>query len=188
MSKDVDFVIIDDDVKLGKGTKVWYFSHIQEGAEIGEDCCIGQNVNIGCNVSIGNGVKIQNNVSVYEGVCVEDDVFIGPSVVFTNVINPRAFIDRKSEFKSTVIKKGCSIGANATIICGITIGEYAMVGAGSVVSKSVTDYSIVYGNPARHKGYICECGVKLDYNLLDCDVCGNRYAVKIEGGLRKLNI
>jgi len=182
-----DFVIIDDNVELGKRTKVWYFSHIQEGAKIGEDCCIGQNVNIGQNVSIGNGVKIQNNVSIYEGVSVEDDVFIGPSVVFTNVINPRSFVNRKSEFKSTVLKKGCSIGANSTIICGSTIGYYALVGAGSVVSKPVPDYTIVYGNPARHKGYICECGVKIANGpFLQCEVCGSKYK-EIGTGLQKID-
>ena len=124
---------VDDDVEIGEGTKIWHFSHVQKGARIGKNCSLGQNVNIGNNVHIGNGVRIQNNVSVYDDVIVEDDVFLGPSMVFTNVINPRAFVQRKDEYKQTILKKGCSIGANVTIVCGVTIGEYALVGAGSVV-------------------------------------------------------
>jgi len=168
-----DRTVTDEDTEIGPGTMIWYFSHIQDGARIGKDCTIGQNVNIGSNVIIGNNVKIQNNVSIYEGVTVEDDVFIGPSVVFTNVINPRAFINRKSEFKPTVVKKGCSIGANATIICGITIGNYALVGAGSVVTKPVPNHALVYGNPAEHHGFVCVCGTKLDANK--CKSCGKKY-------------
>jgi UDP-2-acetamido-3-amino-2,3-dideoxy-glucuronate N-acetyltransferase len=184
-----DFVIIDDDIELGRGTKVWYFSHIQSGAKIGKDCTIGQNVNVGPNATIGNNVKIQNNVSVFEGVTIEDDVFVGPSVVFTNVMNPRAFVNRKSEFKSIVVKKGCSIGANATIVCGVTLGEYSMIGAGSVVTKSVPDYTVVYGNPARHKGYICECGVKIVNGLyVECEVCGSKYKdLGEDRGLQKID-
>lgn len=150
--------IVDTPVCIGEGTKIWHFSHISENVAIGKNCIIGQNVFIGKNVKIGDGVKIQNNVSVFEGVEIEDDVFIGPSVVFTNVINPRSFIERKSEFKTTLIKKGASIGANATIICGNTIGEYAMIGAGAVLTRSVGDYELWYGNPAVKKGTVNKSG------------------------------
>jgi len=145
---------IDDNVEIGEGTKIWHFCHIQEGAKIGKNCIIGQNVNIGPNVIIGNNVKIQNNVSVFTEVFIEDDVFIGPSVVFTNVHNPRSFINRKDEFKSTIVMQGASIGANATIICGNIIGQYSFVGAGSVVTKNISDYTVVYGVPAREKGKV----------------------------------
>ena len=145
---------VDDGAEIGEGTKIWHFCHIMSGAKIGSNCSLGQNVNIGGKAIIGNGVKIQNNVSVYDDVIVEDDVFLGPSMVFTNVINPRAFVQRKNEYKQTVLKKGCSIGANVTIVCGVTIGEYAMVGAGSVVTKDVPPYSLVYGNPARVHGKV----------------------------------
>jgi len=140
---------IDLDVKIGDGTKVWHFCHLIGKTVIGENCNIGQNVVIGPDVIVGNGCKIQNNVSLYKGVTIEDDVFVGPSVVFTNVMNPRAFIKRKDEFKPTLIKKGASIGANATIVCGVIIGKYAFVGAGSVVTKDVPNYTMVYGNPAK---------------------------------------
>lgn len=146
--------VIDNNSKIGNGTSIWHFCHISEGAIIGENCSLGQNVFIGKNVKIGNGVKIQNNVSVYEGVEISDDVFIGPSVVFTNVINPRSFINRKSEFLITKIAHGASIGANSTIICGNNIGEYALIGAGSVVTKSVKQNELWYGNPASKKGIV----------------------------------
>ena len=145
---------VDEGAEIGEGTKIWHFCHIMSGAKIGSNCSLGQNVNIGGKAIIGNGVKIQNNVSVYDDVIVEDDVFLGPSMVFTNVINPRAFVQRKNEYKQTVLKKGCSIGANVTIVCGVTIGEHAMVGAGSVVTKDVPPYSLVYGNPARVHGKV----------------------------------
>lgn len=145
---------VDEGAEIGEGTKIWHFCHIMGGAKIGENCSLGQNVNVGGKAVIGNGVKIQNNVSVYDDVIVEDDVFLGPSMVFTNVINPRAFVQRKNEFKKTLLKKGCSIGANVTIVCGVTIGEYAMVGAGSVVTKDVPPYALVYGNPAREHGKV----------------------------------
>ncbi len=152
---------VDEGAKIGKGTKIWHFSHIQKGAAIGSNCKLGQNVFIGEGVVIGDNVKIQNNVSIYKGVIIEDDVFIGPSVVFTNVINPRAFIERKDEFKTTLIKKGASIGANATIVCGVNIGEYSMIGAGSVVTKNVDDFSLAYGVPAIEEGKIDKDGNKV---------------------------
>lgn len=145
---------VDEGANIGEGTKIWHFSHIMNGAKIGTKCSIGQNVNVGSRAVIGNGVKIQNNVSVYDDVIIEDDVFCGPSCVFTNVINPRAFVERKNEYKKTIVKKGASIGANATVVCGVTIGEYALVGAGSVVTKDVPPYSLVYGTPARVMGRV----------------------------------
>jgi UDP-2-acetamido-3-amino-2,3-dideoxy-glucuronate N-acetyltransferase len=160
---------VDDGAIIGVGTKVWHFCHIMPGAKIGNNCSLGQNVNVGSRAVIGNGVKIQNNVSVYDDVVIEDDVFCGPSCVFTNVINPRAFVERKDEYKKTIIKKGVSIGANATIICGVTIGEYSMIGAGSVVTKDVPPYTLVVGNPARIVGNICKCGRKLINS--SCPVC-----------------
>jgi UDP-2-acetamido-3-amino-2,3-dideoxy-glucuronate N-acetyltransferase len=153
---------VDEGVKIGEGTKVWHFSHIQSGAKIGKDCQIGQNVNIGPNVIIGNNVKIQNNVSVYEGVIIEDDVFLGPSMVFTNVYNPRSFIARREEFKATYVRKGASIGANATIICGNEVGAYAFVGAGSVVTKDVPERALVYGVPAQFVKKISDSGDELN--------------------------
>ena len=151
---------VDDGAEIGEGTKIWHFCHIMPGAKIGKKCSIGQNVNVGSRAIIGNGVKIQNNVSVYDDVIIEDDVFCGPSCVFTNVINPRAFIERKHEYKRTVVKKGASIGANATIVCGVTIGEYALIGAGSVVTRDVPPYALVYGNPAKVHGTVNENGEK----------------------------
>lgn len=145
---------VDEGVEIGDETKIWHFCHIMSGAKIGSNCSLGQNVNVGGKAVIGNGVKIQNNVSIYDSVEIEDDVFCGPSMVFTNVINPRAFVERKTEYKKTVLKKGCSIGANATVVCGVTIGEYAMVGAGAVVTKDVPPYTLVYGNPARVHGKV----------------------------------
>jgi len=152
---------IDEGAEIGEDTKVWHFCHIMTGAKIGKNCSLGQNVNVGSRAVIGDGVKIQNNVSVYDDVIIEDDVFCGPSCVFTNVINPRAFVERKSEYKKTIVKKGATIGANATIVCGITIGEYALVGAGSVVTRDVPDYALVYGNPARVHGEVDKEGRKL---------------------------
>lgn len=145
---------VDEGAEIGEGTKIWYFCHVMSGAKIGKNCSLGQNVNVGGNAMIGDGVKIQNNVSVYDNVVIEDDVFCGPSCVFTNVINPRAFVERKHEYKQTVIKRGASIGANATIVCGVTVGEYALIGAGSVVTKDVPAYALVYGSPARVRGKV----------------------------------
>jgi UDP-2-acetamido-3-amino-2,3-dideoxy-glucuronate N-acetyltransferase len=159
-----DSSVIDDNVQIGKDTKVWHFSHILSNTVIGERCSFGQNCVVGPNVKIGNGVKVQNNISIYEGVELEDDVFLGPSMVFTNVINPRSFIVRKEEFKKTLLKKGCSVGANATIVCGITIGEYALIGAGSVVTKDVKPFEMLYGVPAKHQGWVSKAGNRLIFN------------------------
>lgn len=180
---------IDENVQIGSGTKIWHFSHIMSTARIGENCNIGQNVVISPGVILGNGVKVQNNVSIYSGVICEDGVFLGPSMVFTNVINPRAFIERKAEFKQTLIKKGATIGANATIICGNTIGQYAMIGAGTVVSKDIPDYALVYGNPAKQQGWVCQCGVKLEFknNEAKCSECGLGYHSINEGKQIKPN-
>jgi len=179
---------IDDNTEIGEGTKIWHFCHIQSGSKIGKNCVLGQNVNISPGSIVGDGVKIQNNVSVYKGVIVEDDVFLGPSMVFTNVNNPRAFIERKDEFKTTTIKVGATIGANATVVCGATIGRYAFVGAGAVVTKDVRDYEMVYGVPAKHKRWICKCGEKLVYSSSDkgirmiCHKCQKRYDAVLENG------
>ena len=156
--------IIDDGCTIGKGTKIWHFSHIMAGCTIGELCTIGQNVVISPEVILGKNVKVQNNVSIYTGVFCEDDVFLGPSMVFTNVINPRSAINRKNEFRQTLVRKGASIGANATIVCGNEIGEYAFIGAGAVVTKSVKAYALVIGNPAKQCGWVSEYGHKLLFN------------------------
>ena len=150
--------VIDTDAKIGEGTRVWHWTHICSGAEIGENCVIGQNVFVGGKVKIGSGCKVQNNVSVYDGVVLQDDVFVGPSVVFTNVINPRAFIEKKNEFKETIVEKGATIGANATIVCGVRIGKYAMVAAGAVVTRDVPDYTLVKGVPAKNAGTVNMAG------------------------------
>ncbi len=158
---------IDSNVSIGENSKIWHFSHILSGSNIGENCSFGQNCVVGPKVNIGNGVKVQNNVSVYEGVEVEDDVFLGPSMVFTNVVNPRAFIVRREEFKKTVLKKGCSIGANATIVCGVTIGEYALIGSGAVVSKDVKPYALMVGVPAKQIGWVSKAGNTLQFDEND---------------------
>ncbi len=170
---------IDDDVIIGNNTKIWHFSHILSHTTIGENCSFGQNCVVGPKVKIGNGVKVQNNISIYEGVEIEDDVFLGPSMVFTNVINPRAFIQRKEEFKKTVLKKGCSIGANVTIVCGTTIGEYAMIGSGAVVNKDVKPYALVVGVPARQIGWVGVSGNTLElWNNKAVDKFdGKKYAI-----------
>ena len=162
---------IDSDVIIGEKTKIWHFSHILANSIIGQNCSFGQNCVVGPNVRVGNGVKVQNNVSIYEGVEIEDDVFLGPSMVFTNVINPRAFIIRKEEFKKTLLKKGCSIGANATIVCGITIGEYALIGSGAVINRDVKPYALMVGVPARQIGWVSKAGntLKFDGNGLAVD-------------------
>jgi UDP-2-acetamido-3-amino-2,3-dideoxy-glucuronate N-acetyltransferase len=176
--------VIDAPCNIGKGTKIWHFSHIMPKAKVGNNCNIGQNVSIASDVTIGNNVKIQNNVSVYSGVILEDDVFCGPSMVFTNVINPRSRISRKSEFRITRVKKGATIGANATIICGNTIGSYSFIGAGAVVTKDVPDHALVLGNPAKITGWVCECGNSLNFqnDIATCNSCNNQYK-KLEGGI-----
>lgn len=172
---------VDDGAQIGAGTKIWHFCHVMSNAKIGERCNIGQNVLVAADVTIGDNVKIQNNVSLYTGVVVEDDVFLGPSMVLTNVINPRSHISRKDEYKSTLIKQGASVGANATIVCGVTLGRYCFIGAGSVVTRDVPDYGLVYGNPGRIQGWMCQCGVRLMFEPLDgqeqavCLACGERY-------------
>ncbi len=167
---------------IGEGTKIWHYSHIMKGAKMGKNCQIGQNVFVGSRAEIGNGVKIQNNVSVYDCVKLEDGVFCGPSTVFTNVINPRSHVSRKHEFKETLVKKGATLGANSTVLCGITIGEYAFIGAGAVVTKDVPPYALVYGNPAGIKGWVCECGVKLQVigQRGTCKACGKGILIECQ--------
>ena len=155
---------IDESVNIGKNTKIWHFSHILSGSNIGSDCSFGQNCVVGPNVNIGNGVKVQNNISIYEGVEIEDDVFLGPSMVFTNVINPRAFIKRREEFKKTLLRKGCSIGANVTVVCGVTIGEYALIGSGAVINKDVKAYALMVGVPAKQIGWVSKAGNTLKFD------------------------
>lgn len=166
---------VDAQVSISDGTKIWHFCHLLSGTMIGKNCSFGQNCVVGPNVTIGDGVKVQNNVSIYEGVEIENDVFLGPSMVFTNVVNPRAFISRKEEYKKTLLKKGCSIGANATIVCGVTIGEYALIGSGAVVSKDVKPYALMVGVPAKQIGWVGISGNTLvfDENNEATDTCDN---------------
>ncbi|WP_420318300.1 DapH/DapD/GlmU-related protein [Ekhidna sp.] len=156
--------VLDNGSKIGDGSKIWHFSHIMSGAEIGKNCNLGQNVFVMSGVRLGNNVKVQNNVSIYDGVICEDDVFIGPSAVFTNVHNPRSAVNRKDQFRQTIVRKGASIGANATIVCGNEIGEFSFIGAGSVITKRVKPYALMAGNPAKHLGWMSETGIKLDFN------------------------
>ena len=181
--------VIDENCSIGKGTKIWHFSHIMSECKIGKDCNIGQNVVISPNVILGNNVKIQNNVSVYTGVICEDDVFLGPSMVFTNVVNPRSAVNRRGQYVETLVKKGVSIGANATIVCGHPIGEYAFIGAGAVVTKEVAPYALVIGNPARQTGWMSEYGHKLEFNKNGIAICpetGEKYKL-LDGKVRKLS-
>src|ERR1044071_3908671 len=173
---------VDEPCEIGEGTKIWHFSHVMSGSKVGSRCNIGQNVVISPEVRIGDNVKIQNNVSVYTGVELEDDVFCGPSMVFTNVINPRSSVSRKDEYRRTLVKRGASIGANATVVCGNTIGRYAFIGAGSVVTRDIPDYALVVGNPGRINGWMCRCGIKLPLSRdahkdeeATCAACGTAY-------------
>lgn len=182
---------VDEPSEIGEGTKIWHFSHVMTGSKIGRRCNIGQNVVVSPQVVIGDNVKIQNNVSIYTGVELEDDVFCGPSMVFTNVTNPRSHVSRKDEFRKTLVKRGASIGANATVVCGHTIGRYAFIGAGAVVTRDVPDYAMVIGNPGRVAGWMCQCGIKLALSReaqkneeATCDVCGTAY-VKTDGVVRQ---
>jgi len=181
--------VVDEKCKIGKGTKIWHFSHIMSGSEIGENCNIGQNVVISPGVKLGRNVKVQNNVSIYTGVICEDDVFLGPSMVFTNIINPRSAIIRKDSYISTIVEKGASIGANSTIICGNRIGKYSFIGAGAVVTKEVKPYALVVGNPARQTGWMSEYGQKLrfdDKGFATCPESGEKYRIQ-EGNVIKVN-
>lgn len=172
---------VDEGCEIGKGTKIWHFSHIMPNCQIGEGCNIGQNVVVSPEVILGKNVKIQNNVSIYTGVICEDDVFLGPSMVFTNVINPRSAVNRKNEYAKTTVKKGASIGANATIVCGHDIGKYAFIGAGAVVTKNVPDYALVVGNPARQIGWMSEYGIRLEFDdngIAICKESGDQYQLE----------
>jgi UDP-2-acetamido-3-amino-2,3-dideoxy-glucuronate N-acetyltransferase len=170
--------IIDDGAMVGEGTRIWHFCHLMPRSKVGRNCILGQNVFIDSDVTLGNGVKVQNNVSVYKGVVIEDDVFLGPSMVFTNVINPRSFIERKDEFRKTIIRKGATIGANSTILCGVEIGSYAMIGAGAMVVGNVSPYGLMVGNPARQIGWVSEAGITLDFTaegMASCPITAKRY-------------
>jgi len=180
--------VIDEGSRIGKGTKIWHFSHIMTGAEIGESCNIGQNVVISPGVRLGRNVKVQNNVSIYTGVICEDDVFLGPSMVFTNIINPRSAIIRKDSYVSTIVEKGASIGANSTIVCGNRIGRYSLIGAGAVVTRDVRPYALVVGNPARQTGWISEYGHKLQFDdkgFASCPESGEKYRIE-DGNVLKV--
>ena len=173
--------IVDEGAIIGEGTKIWHFTHAMSTAKLGTNCNVGQNVFIGSNVTIGSGVKIQNNVSIYSGVEIEDDCFLGPSMVFTNVTNPRSHVERKEEYKLTKVRKGSSIGANATILCGVTLGEYSFVGAGTVVTKDVSDYAVVVGNPAKQIGWMSVFGEKLNFDENGeaiCESSGEKYLME----------
>lgn len=178
MSKAESFIhataVVDNGCEIGLGTKIWHFSHVLSGSTVGENCVFGQNVMVGPDVNVGSNCKIQNNVSIYAGVTVEDDVFCGPSCVFTNVRTPRAFIERKDEFAPTLVSKGATIGANATIVCGVTIGQYALIGAGAVITKDVPDFALMLGNPARQKGWVGRAGEPLNEDLI-CPRTGETY-------------
>ena len=181
--------VIDDNCSIGKGTKIWHFSHIMSGCKIGNNCNIGQNVVVSPQVILGNNVKVQNNVSVYTGVICEDDVFLGPSMVFTNVVNPRSAVNRRGQYIETLVKKGVSIGANATIVCGHPIGEYAFIGAGAVVTKEVAPYALVVGNPAKQTGWMSEYGHKLKFDKHGIAICPEskeKYELN-QGKVRKLS-
>lgn len=172
---------VDEGALVGAGTRIWHFCHVMPGARIGRNCNLGQNVFVGTGVVLGDNVKVQNNVSIYTGVTLEDDVFLGPSMVFTNVVNPRSHVNRKNEYRTTRVGRGATIGANATIVCGVTLGRFAFVGAGAVVTHDVPAYALVYGTPARLQGWMCRCGERLDLGLSPgedraaCAACGTTY-------------
>jgi len=172
---------IDEGAQIGKGVKIWHFCHIMGDTRIGADCNIGQNVFIASQVTLGSNVKVQNNVSIYTGVIIEDDAFLGPSMVFTNVVNPRSHVNRKDEYKRTLVKRGATIGANATIVCGVTLGRYCFIGAGAVVTRDIPDYALVYGNPGHVQGWMCQCGLRLAFEQTGhgeearCAECGREY-------------
>lgn len=172
--------VVGEPAEIGEGTRIWHFCHIMAGARIGRNCVLGQNVFVASGAKMGDNIKVQNNVSIYDGVVLEDDVFCGPSVVFTNVFNPRSFISRRDKFRKTWVKKGATLGANATIVCGCTIGQYAFVGAGSVVTRDVPDYGLVYGNPARVMGWMCRCAEEIVFRSgrARCQACGRRYVIQ----------
>jgi UDP-2-acetamido-3-amino-2,3-dideoxy-glucuronate N-acetyltransferase len=181
--------IIDEGCKIGKGTKIWHFTHVMKGCEIGENCNLGQNVVVSPDVILGKNVKVQNNVSIYTGVICEDDVFLGPSMVFTNVINPRSHILRKDQYKPTLVRHGASIGANATIVCGNEIGEFAFIGAGSVITKNVPAYALIVGNPGRHAGWMSEYGHRLHFdenNIAVCPESHEKYELTKDGKVNKI--
>jgi UDP-2-acetamido-3-amino-2,3-dideoxy-glucuronate N-acetyltransferase len=179
---------IDDGAQIGQGTKIWHFCHVMPGAIIGERCNLGQNVVVMQGSRLGNNVKVQNNVSIYEGVVLEDDVFCGPSCVFTNVVNPRSHVSRKAEYQRTLVRRGASIGANATILCGVTLGEYSFIGAGAVVRSDVPPFAIMVGVPARRVGWMCRCGVRLQFRegRATCAACGTDYR-ESDGALRLID-
>ncbi len=179
---------VDDGALIGRGTKIWHFSHVMPGARIGEFCNLGQNVVVMPGTVIGNNVKIQNNVSIYEGVVLEDDTFCGPSCVFTNVVNPRSHVSRKNEYRRTLVRRGASIGANATIICGSTLGEYCFIGAGAVVTSEVPAFALMVGVPARRVGWMCQCGIRLPLKdrVGSCPACGAGYR-EIDGVLQQID-
>lgn len=193
MTQDTSFfqhesAVVSEDAKIGANTKIWHFCHVMKDSTIGKNCVLGQNVMVAPNVQLGNNVKVQNNVSVYTGVVCEDDVFLGPSMVFTNVINPRSHVNRKNEFQKTLVKKGATIGANATVICGNTIGSYAMIGAGAVITKDVLDYALVVGNPAKQIGWVSEYGERLQFDensKATCPASGEIYQL-IENNVKKI--
>lgn len=181
--------VVDEGCEVGRGTKIWHFSHVMDGSRIGEDCNIGQNVVVSPGVALGRNVKVQNNVSIYTGVVCEDDVFLGPSCVFTNVVNPRSAVPRKDQYRKTLVCRGASIGANATIVCGHRIGRYAMVGAGAVVTHDVPDYALVVGNPARQAGWVSEYGHRLDFDasgIAQCPESGQAYRLE-EGKVERVS-
>lgn len=178
---------IDEDVEIGEGTKIWHFCHIMRGSKIGKNCNIGQNVVIGPDVEIGSGCKIQNNVSLYKGVTLEDEVFCGPSMVFTNVYNPRAGVRKMDQARPTLVRQGASLGANCTIVCGVTIGKFAFVCAGAVVTRNLADHALAFGNPARVKGWICACGEKLDKEMR-CPSCFRSYTPMGPGLIERLQL